>query len=79
MSQLSSSNQAGDVVQKQGANVYTWMLVLSFIATTIGAILLYLELQQYGDFPWWKPPRTSPTPDATSHLDVLPSPSDYVG
>lgn len=56
MSQLSSSNQAGDVVQKQGTNVYTWMLVLSFVAITVAALLLLAELQSYGDFPWYRPP-----------------------
>jgi hypothetical protein len=30
------------------------MLLLSFIALSVGAMLLYYELQKYGSFPWWK-------------------------
>lgn len=55
MSQLSSSNQAGDVVRKRSNNVYTWMLVIAMIALMTACILLLLELQSYGSYPWWKP------------------------
>ena len=53
MSQLSSSNQAGDVVRKRSNNVYTWMLVIAMIALMTASILLLLELQSYGSYPWW--------------------------
>ncbi len=55
MSQLSSSNQAGDVVRKRSNNVYTWMLVIAMIALLTACLLLLFELQSYGSYPWWKP------------------------
>jgi len=39
---------------KHGFNIYSMMLLLSFIALSVGAMLLYYELQKYGSFPWWK-------------------------
>jgi hypothetical protein len=42
------------VVQKQPLNVYTVMLIVAFLALTIASLLLYLELTQWGSFPWWK-------------------------
>jgi hypothetical protein len=41
-------------VQKQKLNVYTVMLVISFVALTTGCVFLYLELQRYGKAgDWW--------------------------
>ncbi len=40
-------------VQKQRLNVYTMMLIMSLIAISIGCTLLYMELTQYGSYPWW--------------------------
>ncbi len=40
-------------VQKQRFNVYTMMLVLSFIAICTACTLLYSELSTYGKFPYW--------------------------
>lgn len=33
--------------QKQSANVYTMMLICSFLALVLGCILMYLELKRY--------------------------------
>jgi hypothetical protein len=30
------------------------MLLLSFIALTAGALIMYYELQKYGSFPYWR-------------------------
>ena len=38
---------------KQRLNVYTVMLIVSFIAICTGCVLLYLELSKYGAYPWW--------------------------
>lgn len=51
MSPQSSTNQS---TQKQPLNVYTVMLIISFLALLIACILLYMELNNYGKFPWWK-------------------------
>jgi len=34
------------------------MLLLSFIALTAGALIMYYELQKYGSFPYWQTTRT---------------------
>jgi hypothetical protein len=51
MSPQSSADNSG---RKQSLNIYTTMLLLSFIALTIGAILMFMELQRYGNWPQWK-------------------------
>lgn len=41
--------------EKPHLNVYTMMLLISFIALVTGSVLLYLELQPYGNFlEWWQ-------------------------
>ena len=76
MSQLSSSNQAGDVVRKRSNNVYTWMLVIAMIALMTASILLLLELQSYGSYPWWKP--STGGGGATTQINHQASPQYYV-
>ena len=39
--------------QKQKPNVYTVMLIVSFICIVTACILLYGELTLWGDYPWW--------------------------
>lgn len=53
MSLPSSAANPGPV-QKQGTNVYTMMLILSFLFLCVACTLLYLELQNYGQYPWWR-------------------------
>jgi hypothetical protein len=60
------------VEQKQRANIYTMMLLLSFIALCVACTLLWLELQAYGAFPWWKPPANL-TPPAAWSLPGIPA------
>ncbi|NLX56302.1 MAG: hypothetical protein GXY58_14430 [Planctomycetaceae bacterium] len=31
------------------------MLVIAFCAISLACLLLYLELNRWGSFPWWKP------------------------
>ena len=43
------------VTRKQNFNIYTVMLIISFFCLLIGTLLLFLELQRYGnltDTPW---------------------------
>lgn len=42
------------IEQKQRNNIYTMMLILSFLGICVACVLLWLELQEYGAFPWWK-------------------------
>lgn len=50
MSPQSSDKTA---TRKSSLNIYTVMLLLSFIALTTGSILLYMELGRYGAWPPW--------------------------
>jgi hypothetical protein len=50
------------------------MLILSFFALVIGSVLLYLELTQYGDYPWW----VTSGAGRTSLLNI-PAPLDLLG
>jgi hypothetical protein len=57
MSQRNSANSgASGVVQKQPLNVYTVMLIVSCCAILTACLLLWMELSQWGSFPWWKRP-----------------------
>jgi hypothetical protein len=61
--------------QKQHTSVYTMMLILAFVAISIGCVVLWFELQEYGEFPWWK---TDGVPAVTSQLAPLPVESSVV-
>ena len=41
-------------IYKETSEIYTAMLVISFLAVLTSCILLYLELSRYGSYPWWK-------------------------
>jgi uncharacterized membrane protein affecting hemolysin expression len=56
MSLPSSTSPGQPAVQKQGTNIYTVMLILSFLALIIGTALLSMELNKYGEYPWWNTP-----------------------
>lgn len=60
------------IEQKQRNNIYTMMLILAFIGICVACVMLWLELQEYGSFPWWK---TSNIPvPATSSVDSAAQP-----
>ncbi|MEX0819718.1 MAG: hypothetical protein WD070_08985, partial [Pirellulaceae bacterium] len=56
MSQPSSFNPAAVEApkQKQKISVYTVMLFIAFCAIVLACLLLWMELQMWGDYPWWK-------------------------
>jgi len=43
-----ASTSGGIVVEKAKSNIYTVMLILSFVALVIGCACLYAEFSQYG-------------------------------
>jgi hypothetical protein len=48
------------------------MLVIALIALLTACVLLWLELQSYGSYPWWKPAvGGSPTSQAPSFAPIL--------
>ena len=55
MSQPSSVSPGGAEVpaQKQRADIYTVMLIISFVCVVTATILLYAELERWGSAPWW--------------------------
>jgi hypothetical protein len=50
--------------QKQSTNVYTVMLIVSFICIVTACILLYAELRRWGSYPWWNVSTATPTTQA---------------
>lgn len=75
---MSLPSSANPVVprEKQATNVYTVMLILSFLALLIGTIVLYNELKLYGKFPWWKASASGPpvsAPAAPAAAPVAPA------
>ena len=51
---VKKAKPAADVVlQKPDTDVYTVMLIISFICILIACLLLWLELSKYGSYPWW--------------------------
>jgi hypothetical protein len=58
---------SGQLEEKQRANIYTMLLILSFIALCVACTLLWMELQDYGPFPWYKTEGVAP---ATSWLPM---------
>ncbi|MCE9544984.1 MAG: hypothetical protein K8T25_05620 [Planctomycetia bacterium] len=60
-------------VQKQRANVYTMMLIVSFIALSLGSFLLYKELERY-EFEYEAPKRPKPPGVA---MMITPTGSQY--
>jgi hypothetical protein len=47
-------------VQKQRLNVYTVMLIISFICIVTSCIVLYMELSRWGNYPWWSTTDANP-------------------
>ena len=77
MSQPSLASQPGSAgvpVQKQKTNIYTMMLILSFVCVVIACLLLWMELRRWGAYPWWKTDEGKPTaPQASVWVPCEPS------
>ncbi len=58
--------------QKQQFNVYTVMLIISFVATCIACTLLYMELQEYAP-EYWGTGGISPAGTSQIAPDLAPS------
>lgn len=59
---LASQQPAAPPVVKQGTNIYTVMLILAFLAIVVSCVLLYMELTQYGSWPYWNTSSVNITP-----------------
>jgi hypothetical protein len=49
-------NQPAPSTQKQGTNIYTVMLMLTFVFIVTATIMLAMELNRFGTYPWWQTP-----------------------
>lgn len=61
---------SGQVEVKQRTNVYTVMLILSFIAICTACTLLWLELDRYGKMPMWKTEGVAPATSLLAPTDT---------
>lgn len=60
--------------EKQKTNVYTVMMILSFLALVTGTVVLSMELNRYGEYPWWRASAaTSGAPAAAPAAPVAPA------
>ena len=50
---MSLPSSANRPTQKPGANVYTVMLIISFLALVTACALLATELGRFGSYPQW--------------------------
>lgn len=57
--------------QKQQFNVYTMMLIISFVATCIACTLLYMELREYAP-DYWRTKGVSPAGTSQIAPDLVP-------
>jgi len=48
------ASAANRPVGKAPPNVYTVMLIISFLALVTACALLATELNRFGSYPWWK-------------------------
>ena len=56
MSLPSSPSQPAPSTQKQGTNIYTVMLMLTFVFIVTATVMLAMELNRFGTYPWWQTP-----------------------
>lgn len=57
--------------EKQKTNVYTVMMILSFLALVTGTVVLSMELNRYGEYPWWR--ASAATSGAPAAAPVAPA------
>jgi hypothetical protein len=48
--------QPAPATQKQGTNIYTVMLMLTFVFIVTATVMLAMELNRFGSYPWWQTP-----------------------
>lgn len=69
---IGTSSFGTPVPRKQGFNIYTSMLIFSFVCLLLGTLLLLFELQSYGDFPSEWPWKTEAgRPNASWAIELL--------
>lgn len=70
---MSLPNSVNAPVEKQQTNVYTMMLILSFIFIVTACVMLYIELNQFGPFPWWDTRSATQAPTAPAAPAAAPA------
>ena len=76
MSQPSLASPGADVpVQKQRMNIYTMMLIISFICIVTSCVVLYMELKKWGNRPWWNTQDAKPRAASIGPMPTFAAPS----
>jgi hypothetical protein len=57
---MSLPNSANQPLEKQRTNIYTMMLILSFLALVTGSIILSMEWEKFDGDPRWSTSEASP-------------------
>jgi hypothetical protein len=82
-----SEDDRGVILPKQSANIYTMLLILTFLAVSIGCLFLYLEMREYGmsikvsgDAKVPPPPRpkAAPEPAAEPEAPAAAQPNSFI-
>ncbi len=63
-----TSIETAQPTRKHDFNIYTVMLIVSFVALLVGTLLLFMELNQYGSFPGSFPWKTTDAVPKSSFL-----------
>ena len=59
---LPSSLSPGQQPHKQPTNIYTVMLIVSLLAIITATTILAIELNRFGEYPWWEVPAGGSAP-----------------
>lgn len=51
--------------EKQSTNIYTVMLIVSFVAILTATVILAMELNRFGPFPHWQLPAGTSMPSGS--------------
>lgn len=57
---LPSSLNPAPQPHKQSTNIYTVMLIVSLLAIITATVILAMELNRFGEYPWWEVPAGGP-------------------
>ena len=62
---LPSSLSSAQQPHKQSTNIYTVMLIVSLLAIITDTVILAMELNRFGEYPWWEVPAGGSAPAGT--------------
>ncbi len=60
-----ANSLSGPQPEKQSTNIYTVMLIVSLLAIITATVILAMELNRFGEYPWWEVPAGGSAPAGT--------------